>query len=323
MERMGWFDDLAFFTAAVDAGSFAGAARRLRVTPSAVSRRVAQLERTLGAELLTRTTRSLRLTDDGRAFYERCGRALGELREARDALARTSRAPAGVLRVDAGVALGRELLVPRMPELLARYPAIGLELTLRDQLVDPLAEGLDVVVRIGPLRDSSLVARRLGESRLAVCASPAYLRRRGVPKRPTDLARHDCIGYLRDGRPQPFRFAGDGGVVQAIEIAGRCHGNDADTIRQLAIAGHGIAAVFDFYVAAAFASGALVPLLAEYAPESWPIHALYPRNRHLVPRVAVFLDFLAEIFGQARRPPARSGASRSAASRGAARSSRR
>lgn len=307
---MGWFDDLEFFTATVDAGSFAEAARRLRVTPSAVSRRVAQLERTLGAELLARTTRSLRLTDDGRAFHERCGRALGELREARDALARASRAPAGVLRVDAGVALGRELLVPRMPELLARYPAIGLELTLRDQLVDPLAEGLDVLVRIGRLRDSSLVARRLGESRLALCASPAYLRRRGTPKRPTDLARHDCIGYLRDGRPQPFRFVGDDGVLQAIEVAGRCHGNDADTIRQLAIAGHGIAAVFDFYVAAALASGELVPVLGDFPQESWPIHALYPRNRHLVPRVAVFLDFVAEIFGQARRVRARPAAPR-------------
>ena len=286
---------IEYFATTVESGSFASAARRLGITASAVSRRVAQLERELGVPLLARTTRSLSLTDDGRAFHERCVRILEELHEARDAIARASKRPSGVLRVDSASGLGRVVLAPRLPEFLDRHPDIKLELMLRDRFVDPIAEGLDVVLRMGSLGDSSLIARRLGEARIVVCASPAYLRKRGTPRGPGDLARHECLGFLSEGRPMHWPFASEGGTF-AVDIAGRYHANDVDVLRAAAIAGEGLVALFDFLVADALASGALVQVLEAHPLTTRPIHALYPKNRQLLPKVGVFLDFLAEIF---------------------------
>ena len=293
---MGTFDGIEYFTATVEAKSFAAAARRLGVTASAVSRRVAMLEGELGVLLLARTTRTLRLTEDGIAFHERCVRVLEELHEAQDAIARVRKKPAGVLRVDAPIALGRAVLAPKLPAFLDRYPEIRLDLTLRDQLVDPIAEGLDVLVRIGPPRDSTLLARRIGESQLVICASPGYLRRRGVPGHPRDLARHHCLGYLCEGRPLPFEFlSGDAATV--VDIAGPFNANDAVVLTTLALAGNGIVRLFDFLVTEHLARGALVTVLDDHPSPSWPIHALYPKNRHLLPKVRVFLDFLTTLCG--------------------------
>ncbi|AKV04270.1 Transcriptional regulator, LysR family [Labilithrix luteola] len=290
-------EGIEFLTAAVAAGSFAAAARRLGVTPSAVSRRVAQLERDLGVPLLARTTRSLRLTNDGQAFHERCVRILEELREARDTIARATKKPAGLLRVDAPVALGRAVLAPKLKRFLDRYPEIRLDLTLRDHFVDPVAEGLDVLVRIGSLGESNLIARKLGASRILHVATPSYLKRNGTPKNLKDLARHDCLGYLRDGRPAAFKFvAGDSTL--ATEIEGSFNANDAEVLKQLVIGGQGIAALFDFLVRDELASGQLVEVLDQHPGTMWPIHALYPRNRHLLPKVGVFLDFLTTLCGR-------------------------
>ncbi|WP_437993908.1 LysR family transcriptional regulator [Sorangium sp. So ce145] len=288
---------IELLVATVETGSFSGAARRLGVTPSAVSRRVMRLEQELGVALLARTTRSLRLTDDGQAFYARCVRIVEELGEATEAIARASKKPVGLLRVDAPVALGRDVIAPSLPRFAARYPDVRINLTLRDQHVDPVAEGLDLLVRIGPLGDSSLVARRLGASRLVHCAAPSYIARRGAPATPADLAGHDCVGYLRDGRPTGFRFlTGDGDAVLEVPISGPFHANDVDVLRHLAIAGSGIIAMFDFLAKDALAEGTLVTVLDEFPTTTWPIHALYPKNRHLLPKVRVFVDFLAEIF---------------------------
>jgi DNA-binding transcriptional LysR family regulator len=292
---MGTFDDIELLALVVEGGSFAAAARRRGLTPSAVSRRIAALERELGVPLLARTTRSLRLTHDGEAFHERCLRILDELREAREALARARKKPSGLLRVDAPLALGRRVLTPHLPRFLERHPDIRLDLTLRDQIVDPIAEGLDLVVRIGPLGDSALIARRLGASRLVLCAAPRYLRKHGTPRSPADLARHECLGYLSDGRPRSFRFVSPAGV-QAFDVSGHCHANDADVLHQLALAGRGIAALFDFIVAEDLARGALMLVLADHPSTTWPIHALYPKNRHLVPKVGAFLDFLSALY---------------------------
>jgi DNA-binding transcriptional LysR family regulator len=184
---VGILDGIEIFAIAVDAGSFAAAARRLGVTASAVSRRVANLEEQLGVPLLARTTRSLSLTHDGQSFHERCVRILEELGEARDTLAHVRKRPSGTIRVDASIALGRAMIAPRVPEFLSRYPDISVDLTLRDQFVDPFVEGVDVLLRVGALGDSTLIARRLGESRLVVCGSPAYLKRKGTPKTPREL----------------------------------------------------------------------------------------------------------------------------------------
>ncbi|WP_437537401.1 LysR family transcriptional regulator [Sorangium sp. So ce726] len=288
---------IELLVATVETGSFSRAARRLGVTPSAVSRRVMRLEQELGVALLARTTRSLRLTDDGQAFYARCVRIVEELGEATEAIARASKKPVGLLRVDAPVALARDVIAPSLPRFAARYPDVRVNLTLRDQHVDPVAEGLDLLVRIGPLGDSSLVARRLGASRIVHCAAPSYIARRGAPATPADLAGHDCVGYLRDGRPTGFRFlTGDGDAVLEVPISGPFHANDVEVLRLLAIAGSGIIAMFDFLAKDALAEGTLVTVLDEFPTTTWPIHALYPKNRHLLPKVRVFVDFLAEIF---------------------------
>lgn len=296
---MSQLEGIEYFVRTVEAGSFAAAARRLGVTPSAVSRQVARLEDELGVPLLARTTRSLSLTHDGQAFHARCLRVLEELTEARDALARVRKKPAGVLRVDAPVALGRQVFAPRLPEFLERYPDIDVELTLRDQLIDPFVEGSDVVVRIGALRDSSLIARRLGDSRLVMCGAPSYLRKRGTPTSPADLARHECLSYLRPDGRQSWRLRSGEQLLEIVPL-GSLQVNDADVLAAHAVAGRGLVVVFDFLVADAIARGALVAVLEPYAPPAWPIHALYPKNRHLVPKVGAFLDFLGEVVGGAR-----------------------
>jgi DNA-binding transcriptional LysR family regulator len=290
---------IEFLTTTVDSGSFAAAAKRLGVTPSAVSRRVAQLERELGVPLLARTTRSLRLTNDGQAFYERCVRVLAELEEARDVIARSTKKPSGQLRVDAPVALGREVIGPNLPRFLAKYPEIRLDLTLRDQFLDPVAEGIDVLVRIGRLGEQNLMSRKLGNSRILHCASPTYLRKHGTPKHPRDLGAHACLGYLRDGQPASFKFE-MGENVTSTEIGGPFHTTDAHVLRDLVRAGSGIAALFDFLARDMLANGELVTVLDAWPSTNWPIHALYPKNRHLLPKVSVFLDFLAELFRPTR-----------------------
>ncbi len=308
-ERIGdALSGIEFFTATVSAGSFAGGAADLGVTASAVSRRVAALEDELGVQLLARTTRTLRLTADGAAFYDRCMRIVDEVREARDAFARGRKAPTGLLRVEAPVGLGRVVVAPALPAFLARYRDLRLDLTLRDQLVDPIAEGIDLLVRVGPLDASplqrrsggaSLIAKRLGEVRVIHCASPEYLRRRGVPRSPTDLARHECLGYLRGDRPSPLRF---GEAGEACDIQGSFNVNDASVLLTLAVAGHGVAAFFDFAAREALERGELVEILGDVATPPRPIHALYPPNRHLLPKVRAFLDFLGSLFGgKARR----------------------
>jgi len=287
-------DDIRFLVLAVEAGSFAGAARKLGITPSAVSRRIAALEEELGVALLARTTRSLRLTHDGQAFHDRCVRALDELDEARDALAHAKRKPSGLLRVETSVNLGRSIVGPSLPAFLERYPDVKVHLSLRDQLVDPVAEGIDLLVRIGPLADSSLIARKLGESRLVRCASPGYLRKHKRPKVPSDLISHNCLGYLDQGRPRSYTFdSGSGPFSQDVD--GSCHVNDGEVLKQLAVAGCGIVTLFDFIAREAIAEKKLVTLLDEFSTLTWPIHALYPPNRHLLPKVRVFLDHIAKV----------------------------
>lgn len=296
---MGLFEDISYLTASVEAGSFAGAARRLGVTASAVSRRIAALEDELGAQLLARTTRTLRLTDDGRAFHERCSRILEELEDARRGLAHARRKPTGVLRVESAVAISRALLVPHLPAFLAKYPELSVELTARDAFVDLVAEGADVALRIGALRPGNLIAKKLGEAEIVAVASPAYLERRGVPRHPRDLARHDLLGFLRDGRPAPWHFSVDGEVVD-VPIAGSFHSNDIEALRALVLSGRGIVSAFDFLVADDLRAGRIVRVLPDFERARWPIHALYTPNRHLLPKVRVFLDFVAAMFRRAR-----------------------
>ncbi|MDQ3363836.1 MAG: substrate binding domain-containing protein [Myxococcota bacterium] len=191
------------------------------------------------------------------------------------------------------------MLAPRIPELLERYPELELHLTARDHKIDPIAEGIDVLVRIGHLENSNLIAKRLGTSEILFVASPSYLARRGTPNHPHDLAKHHVVGYLRDGRPDPWLFSDPDGVYE-VPIRGTFHANDLVALRMSTLAGRGMAAAFDFIVAEDLRAGRLVRVLEHTPSTTWPIHPLYPPNRHLLPKVRVFLDFAAKVVSAAR-----------------------
>lgn len=287
------------FVRVAELGSITRAARSLHITASAASRRIAQLEDELGVRLFHRTTRALRLSDEGGAFLERCQRILEELQAAKRSIAHARAVPEGRLCVEAPAVLGRLALAPALPGFLAQHPGIELDLRLRDAVIDPAAEGVDVSLRIGHLRDAEVVARRLGVTRMLVCASPEYLRRSGTPETPADLQQHRCLGFVREGRVVPWRFRAESGALR-FEPAGFVSVNDGDALKALAVAGAGLAWVFDFMIAPELASGALVTVLDGFAVDERPIHALYQSPRHVIPRVRVFLDFASTLLGPPR-----------------------
>ncbi|QSQ28595.1 LysR family transcriptional regulator [Pyxidicoccus parkwayensis] len=286
------------FVRAVEDGDFTRAARRLDLTASAVSRRIARLEEELGVRLFQRTTRALRLTEDGRDFYARCQRILAELGEAKESLARSRSRPTGLLRVEVPQVIGQLVLTPALPRFFQAYPGVELHLTLRDEVVDPITEGADVLIRMGPLADSRLVARRLSLARLVTVASPAYLKQHGTPVTPADLARHQCLGFLRQGVTGEWRFKD-----ARFQPRGAFHVSQGATLRDAAVMGLGIAWMMDFMVAREVAAGALVTVLDAYACEERPIHVLHPPGRHLPSRVRVFLDFVKTLFPDSGAAP--------------------
>jgi DNA-binding transcriptional LysR family regulator len=295
MDRLG---NLEAFVEAAQRGSFTLAAERLQITPSAVSRRVAQLEDELGVSLFHRTTRALRLSDDGRAFFERACNALRELDEARDSMRRLRDRPAGLLRAVVPTIEGRHDLVPRLPQLLARNPDLQVDLTFRDEPTDFVAMGVDVGLRLGPLEDSSLVARRLGWTRMRVCGAPSYLHRKGRPRTVDALSRHERLAIRARGRVMPWRLR-DGDRLREIPPGERIVVDHADALVDLAIGGAGLAWVCDFMIARAKRAGQLVEVLEGSSSERTPIHALSLPSRHVLPKVRAFVDFAAAALAKA------------------------
>lgn len=291
MDRLG---NLEAFVAAADAGSFTQAAERLRISPSALGRRIAQLEEELGVRLFHRTTRVVRLTAEGRLYYERTRGALLDLEQAHAALSSLRARPAGLLRVEAPTVLGRQVIVPALPAFAARHPKLEIELHLRDRPSDQVAEGIDVALRMGPLEDSGLIARRLGGTRMLICAAPSYLARRGIPRTVADLSRHERLSFaLHGGRPPPWRLR-DGSRIREIAPSSRIVVDDGQALVELAIAGAGLARVCDFMMARARATGQLVEVLEESACEEYPVYAVSQPTRHVLPKVRAFSAFAAK-----------------------------
>lgn len=288
---MDGLSEIAVFTRVVDAHSFTRAARSLGLTPSGVSRAISRLERRLGVQLLQRTTRSLGLTDDGAAYYDRCKKILFELDDAESSLARARREPRGRLRVDAPTVLGHHVLGPALPAFLARYPELSIDLSVRDHVIDPTAEGIDVTLRMAPLRDSELVSRTIGTMRMVVAGSPRYLAKHGRPKHPDDLANHQLIGFLSDGAALPWRFRHD----REIAITGRLHSNNADVRREAALAAAGLIQLHAVHIADELARGRLETVLVDHERAPRPVHALYARHRAALPKVRVFLDWAQDL----------------------------
>jgi DNA-binding transcriptional LysR family regulator len=288
---------MAAFTKVVGAGSFSAAARKMQVSQASVTKQIQELESWLGARLLNRTTRRLNLTEIGAAFYERSTRILEAIEEARNAAGALQTVPRGRLRINAPVSFGLLHLAPAITEFLELHPDVSVEMLVNDRLVDLLEGEFDVGVRIGRLRDSSLIARRIAPIRLAVCAAPAYLARHGVPRTPEDLARHNCLEYTYFESRGEWRLLNSNGEEIIVPISGRYLANNADVLRSTALAGGGIILMPTFIVGEDLRRGRLVRLLPDFPPPEQALYALYPPGRHLSAKVRSFVDFLVARFG--------------------------
>ncbi|MEO1590733.1 MAG: LysR family transcriptional regulator [Cyanobacteria bacterium J06632_22] len=284
--------ELIAFVESVKAHSFSAAARTLGTTPSAISKRVAKLEDRLGVRLLQRTTRSLSLTPEGATYYDSVSGLLQELTDVSEQITARTR-PHGKLTVSASVDFGQSFLVQVMPDFLAQYPDIELDLRLSDRLVNLVNENIDVALRLGSPADSSLIRQHLGETQLTLCASPDYLAHQGTPQTPEDLIHHNCMRYVFESQPLPWEFWLDN-AWHTIPVTGSLNSDNGDILRQAALAGMGFARLLDFQIRAELQSGALVALFPDQMPPGLPIQAVFVHKRHLSPRVQVFLDFMVD-----------------------------
>ena len=286
--------EMEVFVRVVELGGFSAAARALRMTPSAVSKLIGRLEARLGARLVQRSTRKLQLTPEGSGFYERATRLLADLDEAEGLVAAGER-PAGRVRISLSSAYGVHVLTPLIPEFLARHPAISLDLMQTDTVIDLMQERTDVGIRAGPLRSSGLMARKLGATRMVIVGAPAYLARAGEPAEPAALEAHERLGFNYARAQEGWPLLRDGQIV-TLPVTGRVQANDGDALRQLAVAGAGLARLALFVVAADIAAGRLRPVLEAHNPgDLEEFHAVYLGGGGRLPaRVRAVLDFLGK-----------------------------
>jgi DNA-binding transcriptional LysR family regulator len=282
---------MATFVRVVDAGSLSGAARSLPSSLTSVSRQISALEELFGTRLLLRTTRRLALTDDGRLLYERAKSILSELKEVESALSSRRQQPSGRVRVAAPTLMGRLLIAPLLADFLHRYPAVSVELLLVDRAVDMVEEDVQLALHVGHLADSQLVARKLADVQMIVCAAPAYLQRVGIPGEPADLAHYDCLVFSDTPGAGEWRFT-DGKTEYKIRIAARLWINSIDALVQAAKDGAGIARVPSWLVAADLADGRLRRILGDDQPAPAPVHLLFQSSRLASPKVRAFADYL-------------------------------
>ena len=288
--------ELIAFVESVELQSFSAAARSLNTTPSAISKRVAKLEDRLGVRLLQRTTRSLSLSAEGITYYERVSRLLRELDEAND-LVISGGKPRGKLTISTLLDFGQRFLVQALPDFLAQYPEIQVDLRLSDRLVDLVAEGIDVAIRLGDLEDSSLIRRHLGQAPFVLCASPDYLKARGMPTTPEDLIHHNCMRYVFDGRPLAWEFLIKG-TWQTIPVNGSFNSDNGEALKNAALAGLGIAQLLRFQVRDELETQQLIVLLPGQLLPGLVIQAVFTHRRNLSPRVQVFLEFITQFCAQ-------------------------
>jgi DNA-binding transcriptional LysR family regulator len=288
--------EMRVFVRAVERGSFAGAADDLGLTPSAISKLIGRLEARLGVRLLNRTTRKLSLTGEGETYFHSGRQLIESVDNLEQEVAASAGHPRGLLRIHTQVSFGVRHLAPALIEFQRRYPDVRINMSLTDQLVDVLAEQIDVAVRAGPLRDSTLMSRKITEIERVICASPEYLDQFGMPETPADLTRHRCIVFSAARSRWPFKTTS--GEVKPVEISPTFASDNLDCMLQLALQGAGIARLVDFMVGEPIRAGKLVPLLVDHHhPQRTPAFAVFPPGMQKIPKVRVFLDFLLERFG--------------------------
>lgn len=288
------------FTKVVEHGSFAEAARALRLSRSAVSKQVSELERELGVRLLNRTTRSAGVTELGHGYYERCLAVLADLDEADRTVALLQSEPSGLLRVNAPMSFGTLHLGSAIGAFMQRHRGLRVQLTLGDHLLDPVQEGFDITLRIADLPSSSLIARKIVAVPAAVCAAPSYLDARGEPQHPRELRRHDCLTYGHLASGNQWKLSGPDGE-HAVQIAWRMCCNNGEALREAAVAGCGIVMLPTFIVGPELQRGALRRILTAYATAPLALYAIYAPTRQLSVKARLFIDFLVAHFNDGYR----------------------
>ncbi|WP_116793744.1 LysR family transcriptional regulator [Achromobacter dolens] len=292
------------FSRVVEAGSFTRAADSLDMPNATLSKLVQDLETHLGVRLLQRTTRRVTVTPEGRDYYDKALRIVRDLEDIDSSFNAGQGRPKGHLRIDVGGSTARDVLIPAMPDFLARYPDIRIDLGVSDRTVNLISDNVDCVIRGGPLDDSSLVARHIGTADLITCAAPAYLKHFGTPAYPEELKNgHRLVSYLspQNGRAFPFRFERDGDKRE-IKAEHRVGVNESNAHLAAALAGLGIIQTFTYAARAALDRGALVEILKPWRPQPYPFHVVYPHNRHVTQRLRVFIDWLMENLPPRLRP---------------------
>lgn len=299
MDHLG---DLNLFLRVLDLGSISAAARSLDLSVAVASQRLKRLERGLGVRLLHRTTRQLQPTAEGVALADQGRHLVEELDVLTSSLATNAKSIAGTLRVTIPASFGRQYISPSLPQFLSRHPRLRLDIDLSDQMRDLVSDGLDLAIRIGALKDSELVATRLAANRRVLCASPEYLSRHGTPKKPADLANHECL-LMSSSRESPnvWTLRDPDGTQTDVRLQGRVRSNLGEVIRDAAIGGLGIALHSTWHVCEDLRAGRLKIVLPDYELPDSGIYAVMPQRRMVLPRVRAFVDFLSQQFG--RTPP--------------------
>lgn len=287
--------DLQLFLRVLDLGSISAAARSLDLSVGVASQRLKRLERALGVKLLHRSTRQLHATPEGIALAEQGRSLIEDLEALTSSLRQAGKDVAGTLRVTVPAAFGRQYISPLLPQFLHRYPSLRVSIDMSDTLVDLVGEGFDLAIRIGQLEDSSLVARRLAANRRVLCAAPSYLKRRGTPQHPQELAEHDCLLMLGPKGPRDqWTLTAPDGTVASMRVRGRLESNMGEAIREAALAGLGISLHSLWHVCDDLRNGRLVLVLPDYRLADSAIYAVMPPRRMVLPRVRAFIDFVSE-----------------------------
>ncbi|MBX4867351.1 LysR family transcriptional regulator [Rhizobium bangladeshense] len=289
--------EMEVFVATAELQSFSAAGRRLKLSPSAVSKLVTRIEDRLGTRLMVRSTRTMKLTPEGEVYLARAQRILAEIAETEQIVAGGGRmVPRGLLRVNASVGFGERYLLPLIPAFLELYPEVKLDVSLTDGVIGLIEERTDIAIRSGPMSDSALKARKLLESRRVIVASPAYLKMHGVPKTPQDLADRNCFcfNFRRSLNEWPFRDPRSSEIYR-VPVSGNTSVNSGLIMRRLCLAGSGLGRVGQFHVQPDIDAGLLIPVLEDYNPEDIElIHAVFAGHEHLAARIRAFIDFLVE-----------------------------
>jgi DNA-binding transcriptional LysR family regulator len=288
---------MRIFSRVVEAGSFSAAGRQLGVAPSSVSRQINDLEDDLSTRLFHRTTRKLSLTEAGQLYYQRVSKILIDVDEAKLALLEMGGAPSGILRITVAGSVARRHIVPAVTAFQQKFTAVKVVVSVTDRLVNLVEEGFDLAIRVDPSRDANLVGRKIGSGRRIICASPAYLKNAGTPQAPADLVNHNCLTFRQHPGSNVWRFRVGKGTSD-VRASGNLFADDGESLVAAAVAGLGLILMPAWLVGSEINKGRLVEMLPKFrvVPKESALYALYPHQRHLPPKVRVFIDFLVARF---------------------------